>query len=279
MVDRTRVRHHVKAAAFTLVELLVVIAIVAILASLLLPALSAAKGRAHRVGCINNHRQLLTTWTMYQSDNDGLLVGNKFETPDKITTVVTNWVYGTVHGPTFGFTNTESFTDPRRALFAMYMKTAETYRCPADRFVYKIGSRSYPKLRSYSLNDILNGNMANFLPTERFGFYKRGSDILKPSDTLGFLDVEPTSICWTSFYIPRNGQFWHGPGALHDRKAGGVSFTDGHAEVHTWKTPLVRTQMLGTSNLPENPHYTMPSMREDELWVRLRAHHGFTLVY
>jgi type II secretory pathway pseudopilin PulG len=105
------------------VELLVVVAIIAILASLLMPALALAKGRAQRIRCLNNHRQLLTIWTLYQTDNDGRLPGNKYETPDVVTPVVVNWAYGTVHGPTFGFTNAEAFTDPRRAL-SRYIRTA-----------------------------------------------------------------------------------------------------------------------------------------------------------
>src|SRR5882672_4250088 len=75
--------------AFTLIELLVVIAIIAILAALLLPALSKAKLKAMGATCLSNQKQLALGWMMYADDNQGRIVG--FDPSVSPTTGVMPW--------------------------------------------------------------------------------------------------------------------------------------------------------------------------------------------
>ena len=221
---------------FTLVELLVVIAVIAILAALLLPALSRAKGKAWRVQCLNAQRQLSLAWHTYSDDNLGRLPSNGYGTNAK------TWVVGKEHIHPDGFVNPDYLINPQYALFADYIHTVSVYKCPADRTMIKVAGVDQPRLRNYSLNSYFAwdtpANDNNNSPGYR-SFYKM-SDCAPcdPSRLYTFVDASPENICYAGFvlFIDGTGWFWHRPSIEHD-SGSTLAFADGHVEAHRWRDP------------------------------------------
>ena len=279
-----RLRRWCPRSGFTLIELLIVIAIIAILAAMLMPVLRRAREKAQAVQCLSNEKQLVLAWIMYYSDNQGHLVRNADESAlNNITTYAdpslktgtnSEWCPGrqdvelTPSGGLYlspdgtALAVNAGYQWIMDGLLFPYANNVKIYKCPADISFLLYSGKQLPHVRSISMNGCLSPVSPWNNDTAPYYYFTESSlRVPGASSLMVFIDENPGSINDGYFLdSPDLGTWYDYPAITHDN-ASGMSFADGHVEMHRWRDGAVLADGKAGGTPQQSPLIDLPYMQ------------------
>jgi prepilin-type N-terminal cleavage/methylation domain-containing protein/prepilin-type processing-associated H-X9-DG protein len=230
---------------FTLIELLVVIAVIAILASLLLPALAQAKAKAQSIKCLANIKQLGLAWLMYADDSEDEVPPNRAGSNPSMA----GWALGVEDwGLSPHNTNVLDLIGSNAVLSVYVGASIQIFKCPADRFLSPPQRKAgwSTRLRSFAMNRQVGdvGDPEYDSPTFRRFFKTSDFMVPGPSQTWVFVDEHPDSINDGWFWVLMDKDSGYDlPGSYHNGAAN-FGFADGHTEVKKWLNAYTKAPVI-----------------------------------
>lgn len=249
-------------AGFTLIELLVVIAIIAILASLLFPALSSAKQQATAANCQNNQRQLATGWVMYAQDHNDFLIGLHTGDPRM------DWWTGPDNQPS-GNTIEAAIERTKNGIkngkLYEYIPNADAFHCPGDQRIKRQPGQGFA-FDSYGAVGSLNGEQRGNVNLTLF----KMTELLHPADRYVFVE-EADNRGWNigSWIIDVNGSRWIDAVAIWHNDKSTIGWADGHANTHRW----LQTQTMQRSEIDAGNKFGAAGTQNDKDFQFMLMHY------
>jgi competence protein ComGC len=249
--------------AFSLPELCVLIACVAVLFSLLVPALAATKTQSASAGCLSNLRQLMTGWEMYREESRDFLMSNA----PLGSTGNNGWINGNgaeAWVAAMGNTNASFYTN---AVMWRYVKNnLSVFRCPGD----VVPSANGTRIRSYSMNGQVGFVNLGYSSSSGWRNYIKSSDIFRPSPAGLFVFADESPMTINDGYLQSDlnqPDFPDVPASYLDG-ACGFSFADGHGEIHRWQTSVLLIPLQYGLTLTQ----PISTTGQNADWIWLRSH-------